>query len=106
MVSHCSRAPEPNWTCESPGGGRFFASEKPAIVVVAAAKVGGIKANNDFPVEFLLENLHMQNNVIQAAYENGARKLLFLGSSCIYPKHRAAADPGERPVNRPVGADE
>src|SRR5438132_2968070 len=64
----------------------FFAQEKPALVILAAAKVGGIKANNDFPVEFLLENLRIQNNVIQAAYENGARKLLFLGSSCIYPK--------------------
>jgi GDP-L-fucose synthase len=64
----------------------FFAQEKPALVILAAAKVGGIKANNDFPVEFLLENLRIQNNVIHAAYENGARKLLFLGSSCIYPK--------------------
>jgi len=64
----------------------FFAREKPALVILAAAKVGGIKANNDFPVEFLLENLRIQNNVIHAAYENGARKLLFLGSSCIYPK--------------------
>jgi GDP-L-fucose synthase len=67
--------------------GRFFAQEKPALVVFAAAKVGGIKANNDLPVEFLLENLQMQNNVIRAAHETGVRKLLFLGSSCIYPKH-------------------
>jgi GDP-L-fucose synthase len=66
--------------------GRFFAREKPAMVVFAAAKVGGIKANNDLPVEFLLENLEMQNNVARAAYETGVRKLLFLGSSCIYPK--------------------
>jgi len=65
---------------------KFFAEEKPAVVILAAGKVGGIRANNDFPVEFLLENLRIQNNVIQAAYENGARKLLFLGSSCIYPK--------------------
>jgi GDP-L-fucose synthase len=64
----------------------FFAQEKPAIVIVAAAKVGGIKANNDFPVEFLLENLRIQNNVIPAAHKFGVRKLLFLGSSCIYPK--------------------
>ncbi len=55
-------------------------------MVVAAAKVGGIKANNDRPVEFLLDNLQIQNNLIRAAHENGARKLLFLGSSCIYPK--------------------
>lgn len=66
---------------------RFFTEEKPALVIFAAAKVGGIKANNDLPVEFLLENTEMQNNVIRAAYESGVRKLLFLGSSCIYPKH-------------------
>src|SRR5438874_7359078 len=65
---------------------KFFADERPAVVIVAAAKVGGIKANNDFPVEFLLENLRIQNNVIRSAYESGVRKLLFLGSSCIYPK--------------------
>ena len=65
----------------------FFAREKPDIVVFAAAKVGGIKANNDFPVEFLLSNLQIQNNVIGAAHHYGARKVLFLGSSCIYPKH-------------------
>jgi GDP-L-fucose synthase len=65
---------------------KFFAEEKPAVVILAAAKVGGIKANNDYPVEFLLENLRIQNNVIRAAYENHVRKLLFLGSSCIYPK--------------------
>jgi GDP-L-fucose synthase len=65
----------------------FFTREKPAIVIVAAAKVGGIKANAEQPVEFLLENLQIQNNLIRAAHESGARKLLFLGSSCIYPKH-------------------
>lgn len=72
---------------DRPSVDEFFAREKPAIVVVAAAKVGGIKANSDQPVEFLLENLQIQNNVIRAAHENGADKLLFLGSSCIYPKH-------------------
>jgi|SRR5215475_11078868 len=65
---------------------KFFAEEKPAVVILAAAKVGGIKANNDFPAEFLLENLRIQNSVICAAYESGVRKLLFLGSSCIYPR--------------------
>jgi GDP-L-fucose synthase len=65
---------------------KFFAEDRPHIVILAAAKVGGIKANNDYPVEFLIENLRIQNNVIRAAYENGARKLLFLGSSCTYPK--------------------
>jgi GDP-L-fucose synthase len=64
----------------------FFAQEKPSVVIFAAAKVGGIKANNDCPVEFLLDNLRIQNNVIHAAHQAGVRKLLFLGSSCIYPK--------------------
>src|SRR6266478_5581372 len=65
---------------------KFFAEERPDIAIIAAAKVGGIKENNDYPVEFLVENLRIQNNVIRVAYENGARKLLFLGSSCIYPR--------------------
>ena len=65
---------------------KFFADEPPDVVVVAAAKVGGIKANNENPVEFLLENLRIQNNIIRSAFEAGVRKLLFLGSSCIYPK--------------------
>src|SRR4026209_682357 len=64
----------------------FFAEEGPEVVVLAAAKVGGIKAIMDAPVEFLIENLQIQNNVIRAAQEAGTRKLLFLGSSCIYPK--------------------
>ena len=68
---------------------RYFDEARPAVVVVAAAKVGGIRANNDFPVEFLLENLKVQNNVIEAAADFGAAKLLFLGSSCIYPKFAA-----------------
>ena len=65
---------------------RLFEEQKPAIVVVAAARVGGIKANNDHPVGFLLQNLQIQNNLIESAADFGARKLLFLGSSCIYPK--------------------
>ena len=64
----------------------FFDSERPDIVVDAAARVGGIVANSEKPVEFLVENLTIQNNVICAAAGHGARKLLFLGSSCIYPK--------------------
>lgn len=64
----------------------FFAGEKPDWVFLAAAKVGGIYANNAYPVEFLLENLKIQNNVIEAAHHFGSEKLLFLGSSCIYPK--------------------
>jgi GDP-L-fucose synthase len=64
----------------------FFATNKPDAVVVAAARVGGIKANNDLPVEFLLENLQIQNNLISASFGFGVKKLLFLGSSCIYPR--------------------
>jgi GDP-L-fucose synthase len=64
----------------------FFAADRPEVVILAAAKVGGIKANMDAPVEFMIENLQIQNNVIRAAHEARARKLLFLGSSCIYPK--------------------
>ena len=64
----------------------FFLEKKPDVVILAAAKVGGIQANNDYPVEFLLENLRIQNNVIRSADQSGVRKLLFLGSSCIYPK--------------------
>ena len=67
----------------------FFDSERPTHVVVAAAKVGGIKANNDFPVDFLLDNLKIQNALIESAYASGVAKLLFLGSSCIYPKFAA-----------------
>jgi GDP-L-fucose synthase len=65
---------------------KFFFATRPQAVIVAAAKVGGIKANSDYPVEFLLENLQIQNNLISASYESGVKKLLFLGSSCIYPK--------------------
>ncbi len=65
---------------------QFFRKEQPEYVFVAAAKVGGIHANNVLPASFLYENLQIQNNLIHAAYLTGAKKLLFLGSSCIYPK--------------------
>ena len=64
----------------------FMLSEKPDVVVLAAAKVGGIHANNTYPGEFIYQNLMIQNNVIHGAYLAGVRKLLFLGSSCIYPR--------------------
>lgn len=64
----------------------FFSQERPEEVYLAAAKVGGILANDTRPAEFIAENLAIQTNVIDAAYRNGTRKLLFLGSSCIYPK--------------------
>lgn len=64
----------------------FFANEKPEYVFLAAAKVGGIVANNTYRAEFLYDNLQLQNNVIHYSYVNGVKKLMFLGSSCIYPK--------------------
>jgi len=65
---------------------RWFAAQRPAVVVLAAAKVGGIHSNATYPADFLLENLNIQTNVIEAAWRSGVRRLLFLGSSCIYPK--------------------
>ncbi len=65
---------------------KFFEEERPDYVFLAAAKVGGIMANNIFRAEFLLENLQIQNNVIDSAHRSGVKKLMFLGSSCIYPK--------------------
>ncbi|KAM1233542.1 hypothetical protein ACFX2J_003230 [Malus domestica] len=64
----------------------FFAAEKPQFLILAAAKVGGIHANNTYPADFIAVNLQIQTNVIDAAYRFGVKKLLFLGSSCIYPK--------------------
>ncbi len=64
----------------------FFANEKPDYVFLAAAKVGGIYANNTYPAEFIYKNLAIQQNVIHSAYQSGCQKLLFLGSSCIYPR--------------------
>lgn len=64
----------------------FFAQHRPEIVVVAAAKVGGIHANATYPAEFIFQNLQIQNNVIDSAWRNNCKKLLFLGSSCIYPR--------------------
>ena len=65
----------------------FFAEHKPEYVFLAAARVGGIVANNTYPAEFIRDNLAIQTNVIHAAYKSGVTRLLFLGSSCIYPKH-------------------
>ena len=64
----------------------FYAAEKPDIAIIAAAKVGGIHANNTYPAEFLFDNLAIAANTIHAAYKHGVKRLLFLGSSCIYPK--------------------
>ena len=66
---------------------KWFKKNKPEIVIIAAAKVGGIIANNKYPADFILENLKIQTNIIETSFENGIKKLLFLGSSCIYPKY-------------------
>ena len=69
----------------------FMQSEQPDIVIIAAAKVGGIQANNTYPADFIYDNLMIQSNLIHSSYSAGVEKLLFLGSSCIYP--RLAAQP-------------
>jgi GDP-L-fucose synthase len=71
---------------DGPAVQRWFAQHQPTVVVLAAAKVGGIQANNSYPADFLLDNLKIQTNVIETAWRSGVRRLLFLGSSCIYPK--------------------
>ncbi len=71
---------------DGPAVESWFAKNQPSVVVLAAAKVGGIYANSSYPAEFLLDNLKIQNNVIETAWRSGVRRLLFLGSSCIYPK--------------------
>ena len=65
----------------------FFAEVKPEVVIDAAARVGGILANNEYPWQFLYENLQIQNNLIASAHEYEVERCIFLGSSCIYPKH-------------------
>ena len=72
--------------CNQQGVKDFFSKEKPEYVFLAAARVGGIHANNSFRADFIYQNLMVQNNVIHSSYENKVKKLLFLGSSCIYPK--------------------
>lgn len=86
----------------------FFAQEKPDYVFLAAAKVGGIHANNTYPAEFIYDNLAIQNNIIHSAYKNNVKRLMFLGSSCIYPKQAPQPMPENclltgplEPTNRP-----
>ena len=67
----------------------WFSQNQPTVVVLAAAKVGGIQANNSYPADFLLDNLKIQTHVIEAAWRSNVKRLLFLGSSCIYPKFAA-----------------
>ncbi|WP_156862294.1 GDP-L-fucose synthase [Casimicrobium huifangae] len=80
----------------------FFAAEKPEFVFLAAAKVGGIKANDTYPAEFLRDNLAIQTNVIHSAWQAGVRKLCFLGSSCIYPKLAPQPMPEEALLTGPL----
>lgn len=80
----------------------FFASEKPDYVFLAAAKVGGILANNTYRAEFIYKNIMIQSNVIDAAYQNGVKKLLFLGSTCIYPKNAPQPMPEDCLLTSPL----
>ena len=66
---------------------QWYEDHNPNVVIIAAAKVGGIEANSKYPADFLLENMKIQNNLIECAWKNGVKRLLFLGSSCIYPKY-------------------
>jgi GDP-L-fucose synthase len=80
----------------------FLQASRPEVVIIAAAKVGGIQANDHYPVEFLLQNLLIQNNLISGSYEAGVRKVLFLGSSCIYPKFAPQPIPEESLLTGPL----
>lgn len=81
---------------------KFFEEEKPDWVFLAAAKVGGILANNKYRADFLLDNLAIQNNIIEASYKSGVSKLLFLGSTCIYPKHAPQPMPEDSLLTSPL----
>ena len=83
---------------------RFLKAARPEVVVMAAAKVGGIQANYQFPVEFLLENLEIQNSVITASFLAGVKKVLFLGSSCIYPRLAPQPIPEDALLTGPLEA--
>jgi GDP-L-fucose synthase len=82
--------------------GAFFAAEQPDTAIIAAAKVGGIHANNTYPAEFLFSNLTIATNTIHAAYQHGVKRLLFLGSSCIYPKHAPQPMPEDSLLTGPL----
>ena len=85
---------------------KWFAANQPNQVYLSAAKVGGIHANDTYPAEFIRDNLAIQTNIIHSAWQSGVDKLLFLGSSCIYPKTGRAADAGRLPADRPAGTDQ
>ncbi len=80
----------------------FYATERPDVAVIAAAKVGGIHANNTYPAEFIFSNLIIATNAIDGAYRHGVKRLLFLGSSCIYPKHAPQPMPEDCLLSGPL----
>jgi GDP-L-fucose synthase len=88
--------------CNAAAVEQFFAGARPPYVILAAAKVGGVEANRSQPAQFLRDNLQIQTNVIDAAYRHGTRKLLFLGSSCIYPKNAPQPMPEECLLTGPL----
>src|SRR3954469_7255779 len=81
---------------------QFYAQEKPEVTIIAAAKVGGIHANATYPADFLFSNLAVATNTIEGAYRNGVKGLLFLGSSCIYPKHAPQPMPEDSLLTGPL----
>lgn len=87
---------------DRPAVDRFYAEARPEYVFIAAAKVGGILANDTYPADFLFENLQIQNNLIEGAWRAGVKKLLFLGSSCIYPKHAPQPIPEDALLTGPL----
>ena len=92
--------------CDQAAVRQFFQANDIDTVIFCAARVGGIHANNTYPAEFCHENLAMATNTIQAAFESGVQRFLFLGSTCIYPRDCAPTDPGIRPPNRPFGENQ
>lgn len=88
--------------CHRPAVDAFYAENKPEYVFFAAAKVGGIHANDTYPADFLYDNLQIQNALIDGAYRHGVKKLLFLGSSCIYPKHAPQPIPEDALLSGPL----
>jgi len=106
------RQPHRAQSCRARSGGRhrgtavFFEQQRPEVVFLAAARAGGILANSTEPVSFLMRNLKIQANVIEAAHAVGVRRMIFLGSSCIYPRDCPQADPGGISVDRAVGSEQ
>ena len=105
QVTIITRARKDLDLCDQSAVNAFFESTSVDQVYVSAAKVGGIRANTVFPAEFIFENLMIQTNIINGAFRAGVKKILFLGSSCIYPRRRSAYS-GRRVTDWQIGADE